>query len=301
MTPSTWHLPVDGGSIGGVEQAGSDPCLLFIPNAGSPALGWSTLFDQLSDCRAIALDRRGHALSYSAPFEDGNEHWGDVIRVTQGLQLTRPILVGHSTGGFVALCAAAARPDLFSAVVTIETGLLDEPQDVVDQMLEDSYDDEIVTTVAERFSAGRVFHDEREIEDFVAAHRFGASQDWVTADIQQDLSDEIRYTIVKRPDGTWLRTPDVQALRESLNRNSNCRYYPNAELYDLIELPVHVVQTEDGYSVTPPEQVERLTARRPNLRFHDIGGGHFAHYSHAVPLASIIRSVAQETYRPSAA
>ncbi len=301
MTLSTWQLPVDGGSIGGLAQAGSGACLLFIPNAGSPAIGWSSMFDQLPGCRAIALDRRGHSLSYSAPFEDGNEHWGDVITVVEGLKLARPVVVGHSTGGFVALCAAAARPDLFSAVVTIETGLLDEPRDVVDQMLEDAYDDDIVTTVAERFSAGRVFHDEREIEDFVAAQRLGASQGWVTADIQRDLGDEIRYTIVKRPDGTWLRTPDLPALRETLNPKSKCRYYPNAELYDLIELPVHVVQTEDGYSVTPPEQVERLSARRPNLRFHNIGGGHFAHYNHAIAVASIIRSVVNETNRPSEA
>jgi pimeloyl-ACP methyl ester carboxylesterase len=78
--------------------------------------------DLARDHRVVTLDLPGHG-------ESGHDRktWNvaslgaDVARVVQELDLKRVILVGHSMGGPVALCAAARLPGRVAGIVAVDT------------------------------------------------------------------------------------------------------------------------------------------------------------------------------------
>ena len=88
----------------------------------------------------VMPDARGHGQS-SAPLSGYSyDHLaGDVLGLVQGLQLTRPVLIGHSMGGMTAAVAAQRSRNLSSLVLVDPTFISPELQqevwesDVVDQ------------------------------------------------------------------------------------------------------------------------------------------------------------------------
>lgn len=86
-------------------------------------------FDFLSEhlpprWRLFALDFRGHGESEALPrgaSHQFTDHLADVEALVRHFALERFHLVGHSLGGSVALCYAAARPALVQSVTLIES------------------------------------------------------------------------------------------------------------------------------------------------------------------------------------
>jgi pimeloyl-ACP methyl ester carboxylesterase len=72
--------------------------------------------------RTVAVDLRGHGAS-DAPLQDyGPIGFADDLRwLCDHLGLERPIVVGHSMGGNIALKLAARAPDFVKAIVMIDT------------------------------------------------------------------------------------------------------------------------------------------------------------------------------------
>lgn len=78
--------------------------------------------------RILALDQRGHG--QSAKPEDGYDFEGvvdDLTTFVEALRLDRPVIVGHSWGGSVALQYGATYPDLPSGLALIDGGYLEIP------------------------------------------------------------------------------------------------------------------------------------------------------------------------------
>jgi len=103
------------------DRAGAgEPPLLFVH-------GWScdrTYFEpQVRHFAArhavIALDLRGHGESGRAAVYDIDAFADDVLAVAADTGLQRPVVVGHSLGGLIAL-ACAARPDAVRAAVLVD-------------------------------------------------------------------------------------------------------------------------------------------------------------------------------------
>ncbi len=70
--------------------------------------------------RVIVVDRPGLGWSEASPLPDTIFRQAEVIRAaTQGVGATRPIVLGHSYGGAVALAWATAYPDEVTALVTV--------------------------------------------------------------------------------------------------------------------------------------------------------------------------------------
>lgn len=110
-------------SDGGIayETAGvGDPALLFVH-------GWCcdrTFFEPqfrhfAARHRVIALDLRGHGASRPDPADSCEAFADDVLAVAAHAGLSRPVVVGHSLGGLVAL-TCAARPDAVRAAVLVD-------------------------------------------------------------------------------------------------------------------------------------------------------------------------------------
>lgn len=74
----------------------------------------------LSEWKLVSYDRRGwgESRSLGGPGTTLSNHVADAITILS--KLDRSIVIGHSYGGLIALCAVGRRPDLVRAVVAFE-------------------------------------------------------------------------------------------------------------------------------------------------------------------------------------
>lgn len=117
------------------EEAGSGVPLLLQHTAGCHGAQWRHLFErrEITDqFRLIAYDLPFHGKSLPPV---GPTWWAEDYRLTGGflrsiplalaeaLQLDRPVFMGCSVGGLLALDLARRHPDVFSAVISLEGAL----------------------------------------------------------------------------------------------------------------------------------------------------------------------------------
>jgi pimeloyl-ACP methyl ester carboxylesterase len=117
------------------EEAGAGIPLLLQHTAGAHGTQWRHLFE----CAAIT--DRFRLIAYDLPFHgksvppDGREWWAEPYRLTgeflrqvplavaDALDLDRPVFMGCSVGGLLALDLACRHPDRFRAVISLEGAL----------------------------------------------------------------------------------------------------------------------------------------------------------------------------------
>jgi len=73
--------------------------------------------------RALALDLRGHGRSEHTAAASAGSFVDDVIALPEALGVERPILIGHSMGGSVALRAAMTLEDRIAGLILVDSGL----------------------------------------------------------------------------------------------------------------------------------------------------------------------------------
>lgn len=119
-------VAVPGGPAIAVHDLGGHGPDIFLAHAtGFHGWAWAPVARRLADrFHCIAYDVRGHGDSVVEG--DPAEGWdwltlaGDALAVTDGLDLDRPLGVGHSSGATALLLAEAARPGTFAALYCIE-------------------------------------------------------------------------------------------------------------------------------------------------------------------------------------
>lgn len=103
--------------LGGAEDG---PTALFVHGTMDVGGSFRRVGEVLSGWRVAHYDRRGWGESRELADPDTGitDHVADLIALLS--EVRDPVLVGHSYGGYVALCAAAERPDLVRAVLAYE-------------------------------------------------------------------------------------------------------------------------------------------------------------------------------------
>ena len=110
--------------------AGDGPPLVLIHGIGSRSVSWWPVIDALAArFRLYALDLRGHGasekpdLGYLLP-----DYGADLAGVLDALGLDRPLILGHSLGGLVALNWAVDHPTGAAAIALEDTALRSQPE-----------------------------------------------------------------------------------------------------------------------------------------------------------------------------
>ncbi|MCX7670848.1 MAG: alpha/beta hydrolase [Anaerolineae bacterium] len=95
------------------------PSLVLLHGITDSGLCWPRVVNALADEYDMILpDARGHGLSDKpATGYAPQDHAADVAGLIRGLQLERPVLIGHSMGASVAATVAALYPDLPAGVI----------------------------------------------------------------------------------------------------------------------------------------------------------------------------------------
>jgi pimeloyl-ACP methyl ester carboxylesterase len=114
-------ITVDDVKLHYVESGTGPPVVLIHGNPGHAGDFESGAIDALSDShRVIAVDRPGHGESDRAANADTVEEQAKLLHdELTALNITRPILVGHSWGGSLVLAYAVAYPDDISGMVLV--------------------------------------------------------------------------------------------------------------------------------------------------------------------------------------
>jgi pimeloyl-ACP methyl ester carboxylesterase len=108
-----------------VERRGQGPPIVFLHGMGTSAASWAAQLAALEDrFTVVAWDLLGHGQSPVPPdpelyCRDGAlEDLDDVLATLD----EKPVLVGHSLGGYLSLAYAATRPDAIRGLVVMATG-----------------------------------------------------------------------------------------------------------------------------------------------------------------------------------
>jgi pimeloyl-ACP methyl ester carboxylesterase len=109
------------------DWGGEGRTVLLLHGLSSNARIWDLMAPHLcGHLRVIAVDQRGHGLSDKPDngytFQDVG---GDLAALIEALTLERPLIVGHSWGGNVALQFATDRPDQVRGLVLVDGGFLE--------------------------------------------------------------------------------------------------------------------------------------------------------------------------------
>ncbi len=122
VPPTGKFLTVHGNRIHYVEKGKGRP-ILFIHGLGAQLHQFrSPLFDRFgSGYRLIAIDRPGSGYSVRSPEATGRlpEQALTIRHFIEALELNRPLVVGHSLGGAVALTLAIEHPDVVSGLALL--------------------------------------------------------------------------------------------------------------------------------------------------------------------------------------
>jgi pimeloyl-ACP methyl ester carboxylesterase len=103
------------------------PGLVLVHGGGAHSGWWDHIAPYLGSHRVVAPDLSGHGDS-GRRADYGMQVWArEIATVIAAEGLDRPVVVGHSLGGWVALTTGAAHPDAVSAVAYVDSPLYDQP------------------------------------------------------------------------------------------------------------------------------------------------------------------------------
>ncbi len=126
--PEHRDVDVDGARIH--YRAWGDPDLpgLVLVHGGAAHSGWwDHVAAQLRSHRVVALDLSGHGDSGRRPAYDMPTWAREVVGVAADAGLRRPVVLGHSMGGWVALSTGVEHADAVAAVAVIDSPLDRQP------------------------------------------------------------------------------------------------------------------------------------------------------------------------------
>lgn len=259
--PERKRIDVDGLSLA-YAQAGSGPAVVYIHGA------MTTLDEGLigltgalaSDFQITAFDRPGHGESERNAGTGSAWRQAELIHAACGsLKLTRPVIVGHSFGGAVAMALALAYPESVAGVVLVAPIAFPEPRlEIV-----------MFGARAVPFTGDWVSILSGPADAMMLpALRNGM---FLPQKMTPAFRDGFPFALASGRKQLEADGQDALAMIESLSRS--------ASKYALCQVPVHIVQGDQDLVVNPLLHGRPLAAVLPRGRFINMPGlGHMAHH-----------------------
>ena len=165
------------------------PPLLMLHATGLCAWPWKPIARQLSrQYRVLAFDQRGHGDTHKSDKGYRFEYAGeDLAAIVEAMELDRPRVIGHSSGGLATIIAANLLPGRFGPVALVETRVSNDAPTAPTQDL---------NRRAERTRMKRSIWDTREAM-FDAYRTRAAFKDWQDEPFEQFIAGGTRLL----PDG----------------------------------------------------------------------------------------------------
>lgn len=240
------------------EAQQSLPPILLIHGLASAAAIWNLTAPLLAEQghRVVALDQRGHGESDKPDHGYAMEEIvADDHALAEALGLARPMVVGHSWGGGVALQYAATHPDATHALVLVDGGfsqMSGRPGWTKEQMLKNLAPPQFAGTPAETFLS--------------YPRRGPLAEVWSPA-----IEDALLHIVELRPDGT---VGPRLALANHLQILEAMWDQPTLALYDRVTCPILLVcplqeggdERQRQFQQSKRESIAQLQERHAGIR-----------------------------------
>jgi pimeloyl-ACP methyl ester carboxylesterase len=254
--PTEMRVNAQAGVLAVRDWGGAGPTLLLIHGVFGSAEYFDGIAGELANgARVIGYDLRGHGRSDSGdPTLDS--HVADLFGIIEALDLDAVVAVGVSFGGYVALRAAAERPELFASVVNVE-GPVGDRTDITGP-------EPIGSLIRQSMSA----------------------QPYPWEGTEAELDDKVSQAREEGNHGSRRQYeqigPDRFRQRPSLDDAVSIvttGYLPFASTYDRLDLPVLVLvgRQSSVINLTPEarqDAARSLTGRHDNVDLRFLDGGH---------------------------
>ncbi len=106
-----------------------EPGVVLVKGGAAKSGWWDHVAPLLPGHRVVALDLTGHGDSDRREAYDPLLWAREVVAVAAAEELDRPVVVGHSMGGWVAVTVGVEHPDAVAAVAFVDSPLNDAPPD----------------------------------------------------------------------------------------------------------------------------------------------------------------------------
>jgi lipase len=242
--------------------------------------GWS-LF-------AVDLRGRGHSAGLPGPY-GFEQHVTDLVTAVGQLGLDRPVLAGHSLGGYVALLAATRHPDRFGGLLLVDGGLPRPQPDGTD------LDAVLNATLGPALARLReTFPSVTAYFDFWRAHP-ALKDAW-----NSDIEDYLRYDLTG-PAGAFrsrvieesARTDGRELLRGTATFGAALRALPGPAR--LLTAPAGLFAEPPGFQ--PPELCAAWQAEAPLLATETVPGcNHYTLILDPTPAATVAARITQASF-----
>ena len=168
MTWSRGTCETNGIRVHYVRTGGARPAVVLLHGLIGSGACWAPLARALeAEFDVVMPDARGHGGS-SAPLHGYryDDHASDVIGLIRGLELSRPVVLGHSMGGMTAAVVASRGAELVRGVILVDPTFLspERQREVRDSDVAEQHRQELGLAKAELVAKARARHPRRSLE-----------------------------------------------------------------------------------------------------------------------------------------
>lgn len=274
------------GEFAGIDFGGRGPNVLLVHGTGHNSVAWVPMADQLrSHCRLIAIDLRGHGRT-PLDSRDAEQYWRDLGPICIALGFQRPVLVGHSTGGY-AVTAAAAAGVVKPAGVCVLDGFVPDTRATARQAAADAHWPVMADQLRRMFRYGWVANDD-ERANYVEQVVADADQDWLNAGVDPAVLRALTTRTFTKTENGWLRRPTLSEIDTVRQPAEDADIYPSVEIYDRVVQPLALVLAADGLYAGQRERIAAVAANRANRVFAEVACGHNLHLLRAHEVAAVV-------------
>jgi pimeloyl-ACP methyl ester carboxylesterase len=258
-----------------LERPGSGTPVVLIHGLPGTAEDFNEVTPLLAGHRTIAFDRPGFGYSGHGylKFDRQLEVLDELLRQ---LHVSRPILVGHSYGGTIALGFAERHPAEVSGLVLVDAAAAGQRLGTYDE----------VQAHLVKFLQLPVIHQ-------IANATFAQ----LLSTVSVNQGDDQAFHPQQVAPAHKRRLLEINTTRGNLEAFAGEQLAANGVIegidrqLDTIELPAVVIQGDDDQLVKP-KYARRLARVLPHARLQMVSGGHMVPYTHPADIAAAVQSLA---------
>jgi pimeloyl-ACP methyl ester carboxylesterase len=289
------ELPVGDGVLAGLDYGGSGVPVLLVHGSGHNAAVWADVAARLvSHCRPVAVDLRGHGrteLDSSRP----EQYWRDLGDVVAFLGWARPVLVGHSTGGY-AVTAATAAGLIDPAALCVVDGVVLDDRAAATTAHAQWRTPEAAQQLRDMFRYGWAA-DDIEMGTYVEQCVEAAPGDWLNDGARPDLVRAVTERSFLRRGDRWLRRPTTEEIAVVGSPDPGAAIYPSVDLYERVTCPMTVVLADHGLYAGRREEVQAVADARPGRRLVAVDSNHNVPMTRPHDVAEVVLDLARSASR----
>ncbi|WP_106401477.1 alpha/beta fold hydrolase [Actinocorallia populi] len=281
------EFPVGDGVLAGLDFGGRGAGVLLVHGSGHNAAVWTDVASHLVDhCHPVAVDLRGHGHSLLAS-STPERYWRDLGDVVAALGWERPVLVGHSTGGY-AVTAAAAAGLVDAAALCVVDGLVLDDRDTAALSQAQWQGPDAAERLREMFRYGWRA-DEQQMHAYVEECVDASGTDWLNAGARPELVREVmRRSFLRRADGLGERRPTIEEIATVSAPDPHAAIYPSVDVYAHVECPITYVLPDRGFYAQRRAEVQALADASPDRELVEVAANHNVPMTRPAETAAVI-------------